>query len=96
MTIDQLILALEDYRDEFGGEAEVKLMTQSNYPFEHIIAGVCARRDLVEDEEEWEDMPARGDRHRFGPASEGRLDVFLVEERQSGYGYREAWDAAHK
>ena len=39
MTIDELIERLEDYRDELGGDAEVRLMTQSNWPFENDIFG---------------------------------------------------------
>ena len=39
MTIDELIGRLEDYRDEIGGDAEVRLMTQSNWPFENDIFG---------------------------------------------------------
>ena len=38
MTIDELIARLEDYRDEIGGDAEVRLMTQQNWPFENSIA----------------------------------------------------------
>ena len=42
MTIDDLISRLEDYRDEHGGETEVRLMTQQNWPFENGIAGLAS------------------------------------------------------
>ena len=45
MTIDELIARLEDYRDEIGGDAEVRLMTQQNWPFEkhHLRFGIGGR-----------------------------------------------------
>ena len=42
MTIDELIQRLEDYRDEIGGDAEVRLMTQQNWPFENTIFGLAS------------------------------------------------------
>ena len=44
MTLDTLIEILTDYRDEFGGDAEVRLMTQQNWPFENRICGVTSGR----------------------------------------------------
>jgi hypothetical protein len=41
MTIDQLTQRLEEYRDLIGGDAEVRLMTQQNWPFENSITGLC-------------------------------------------------------
>ncbi len=35
MNLDTLIEILNDYREEFGGDAEVRLMTQLNWPFEN-------------------------------------------------------------
>ncbi len=32
MNLDTLIEILNDYREEFGGDAEVRLMTQQNCP----------------------------------------------------------------
>ena len=42
MTIDELIGRLEEYRDELGGDAEVRLMTQQNWPFENGIFGLAS------------------------------------------------------
>jgi hypothetical protein len=45
MNLDALIEILSDYRDEFGGDAEVRLMTQQQWPFENRIAGVTSGRE---------------------------------------------------
>ena len=46
MNLDTLIEILNDYREEFGGDAEVRLMTQQNWPFENRICGVTSGRDM--------------------------------------------------
>src|SRR6056297_73451 len=46
MTLDTLIEILNDYRDEFGGDAEVRLMTQQHWPFENDIRGVTSGEEL--------------------------------------------------
>ena len=52
MTIDELIARLEDYRDEIGGEAEVRLMTQQNWPFENAIIGLVSGAEINESDED--------------------------------------------
>ena len=42
MTIDELIERLEDYRDSLGGDTNVRLMTQQNWPFENEIVGLAS------------------------------------------------------
>jgi hypothetical protein len=42
MTLNELIERLEEYKDELGGEAEVRLMTQQNWPFENAITGLVS------------------------------------------------------
>jgi hypothetical protein len=37
MTLNEIIERLEEYRDELGGDCEVRLMTQQNWPFENAI-----------------------------------------------------------
>ncbi len=59
MTLDTLIEFLTDYRDEFGGDAEVRLMTQQNWPFENRICGVTSGRDMNEADDEDEDEDGR-------------------------------------
>ncbi len=58
MNLDTLIEILNDYREEFGGDAEVRLMTQQNWPFENRICGVTSGRDMndaSDDEDEDDD-----------------------------------------
>ncbi|MEX2168545.1 MAG: hypothetical protein WD851_04505 [Pirellulales bacterium] len=45
MTLDELIDRLEEYRDAMGGDAEVRLMTQSNYPspYTTLLVNIRAR-----------------------------------------------------
>ena len=46
MTIDELISRLEEYRDALGGETEVRLMTQQNWPFENEITGLASGEEI--------------------------------------------------
>jgi hypothetical protein len=82
MTINELIERLEGYRQEIGGDAEVRLMTQSNWPFEYDItitglASATEMRDLA-DHEDVTDADV----------------LYIVEGKQLGYGSKEAWEVA--
>jgi hypothetical protein len=80
MTINELIERLEEYRQEIGGDAEVRLMTQSNWPFEYDIMGLASAaemRDLA-DHEDVTDADV----------------LYIVEGKQLGYGSKEAWEVA--
>ncbi len=46
MTLDELIERLENYRDEVGGDAEVRLMTQQNWPFENSVHGLASGAEI--------------------------------------------------
>ena len=87
MTINELIERLEEYRDLIGGDAEVRLMTQQNWPFEYSITGVCSGVEINDaaDEDDLED--------------DGDVDVdavlYIVEGRQLGYGTKLAWEVAN-
>ncbi|MEX2168071.1 MAG: hypothetical protein WD851_02070 [Pirellulales bacterium] len=85
MTIDELIVRLEEYRDALGGDAEVRLMTQSNYPFENSLAGVVSGEEIndIEDEEDQEDDVEHDD------------VLYLVEGEQLCYGSKRAWELAN-
>ena len=87
MTIDELIARLEDYRDEIGGDAEVRLMTQQNWPFENTICGLTSGAEINDFDEYDEDG---------GDAEDAADDsvLFIVEGRQLGYGTKRAWDVA--
>jgi len=87
MTINELIERLEEYQQEIGGDAEVRLMTQSNWPFEYGIAGLASRAEV---------NIAAADGSRDDPAElEDDGVLFIVEGQQLSYGAKEAWDAAH-
>ena len=55
MTIDELIARLEEYRDALGGETEVRLMTQQNWPFENGINGLVSVAEMNDTGDEDED-----------------------------------------
>ncbi len=87
MTIDQLIERLEEYRDEIGGDAEVRLMTQQNWPFENSIYGLASGAEINDFDEDDEDEGNDDD------ATEDAV-LYIVEGQQLGYGTKRAWDAA--
>jgi hypothetical protein len=87
MNLDTLIEMLNDYRDELGGDAEVRLMTQQNWPFENRICGVTSRAEILEADEGDED-------DRAGEAEATEAVVFIVEGGQICYGSKRAWDVA--
>lgn len=87
MTINELISMLEDYRDEIGGDAEVRLMTQQNWPFENSIHGLVSGNQINEatNEDEGDDDEYEGDVEDDGV-------LYIVEGRQLGYGTKLAWE----
>jgi hypothetical protein len=87
MTIDELIARLEDYRDEIGGDAEVRLMTQQNWPFENSIYGLASGAEINDYDEDDEDGGDDDD------AAEDAV-LFIVEGQQLGYGTKRAWEVA--
>jgi hypothetical protein len=84
MTIDELIARLEDYRDEIGGEAEVRLITQQNWPFENTICGLASGAEINDFDEDEED----------GNDATDDSVLYIVEGQQIGYGTKRAWDVA--
>ena len=90
MTIDELIARLEDYRDEIGGDAEVRLMTQQNWPFENSIYGLASGAEINDYDQDDEDG---GDDDDSDDAAEDSV-LFIVEGQQLGYGTKRAWDVA--
>lgn len=84
MRIQDLIEQLEDYKSEHGADAEVRLMTQQNWPFENGVYGLCDSSELEEEEEEDEDRNE----------DESKPIIYIVEGRQICYGNKNAWDAA--
>jgi hypothetical protein len=90
MTIDELIARLEDYRDEIGGDAEVRLMTQQNWPFENSVYGLASGAEI----NEFHDEDGDDDEDSVDAAEDSVL--FIVEGKQLGYGTKRAWDVARK
>ena len=82
MNLDTLIEILNDYREEFGGDAEVRLMTQQNWPFENRVCGVTSGRDMNEadDDDEGDDDQDVADENI----------VYIVEGGQICYGSKRA------
>ena len=87
MTINELIERLEEYRDTIGGDTEVRLMTQSNWPFENDIFGLASGEEIND--------AANDD----DPQDDGDVDadqvVFICEGQQLGYGTKRAWEVAY-
>ena len=84
MTLSELIERLEELRDEVGENAEVRIMSQPNWPFENSIKGLTTSRQMNEQADP-EDVDV----------SENENDpevVFIVEGSQLGYGSKNAWN----
>ena len=80
MNLDTLIEILNDYREEHGGDIEVRLMTQQNWPFENRICGVTSGREMNETDEDDDHDVADED------------IVYIVEGGQICYGSKRAWE----
>jgi hypothetical protein len=72
MNVKELVRILERYPER----AEVRLMTQPNYPFEYDVAGVVSGADAKLEEK---------------PDREGDI-VYLCEGEQICYGSDKVWD----
>ena len=88
MTINELIERLEDYREDLGGDAEVRLMTQQHWPFENTLAGLASLDEIRISAAEA--GKADGD---FDCEGDAEQVVYIVEGRQLGYGTPTAWNA---
>ena len=86
MNLDTLIEILNDYREEHGGDAEVRLMTQQNWPFENRICGVTSGRDMNETDDEDTDDDEDQDVAKDST-------VYIVEGGQICYGSKRAWES---
>lgn len=84
MTINELLERLEDYRDEIGGDAEVRLMTQQNWPFENTIFGLVSGEEINDAPFEDDDDDVEADQI-----------LYICEGEQLGYGSKRAWEVAY-
>jgi hypothetical protein len=78
MTIDEMIERPEEFRDQLGGEADVRLMTQQHWPFENNIDGLASGEEINE---------AANDTDEESDGSDVAEDtvVYIVEGGQLGY-----------
>jgi hypothetical protein len=86
MTIDELIARLNDYRDELGSDAQVRLMTQAHWPLEYTILGLASRSEI----DDYDD-PLRSDED---DEVSNEPILYIVEGRQLDYGSTAAWHVA--
>lgn len=84
MKVKQLIAHLE----EQDPEAEVLIMNQRNWPFEHTVFGVTARWEVEQSEEDYTGEPPPEPR----PDGSASTDVFIVEGSLLRYGSKTAWE----
>lgn len=87
MTIDELIGRLEEYRETLGGETEVRLMTQQNWPFENEITGLASGEEINDAYD--------GDDGNDDQDVDEDAVVFIVEGGQRCYGSSRAWQVAY-
>ena len=84
MTVATLIDLLKEYRKEHGSDAEVRIMTQQNWPFENRICGLTSSREMNETSDDLDDAEDVADDDV----------IFIVEGGQLGYGSKRAWETA--
>jgi hypothetical protein len=85
MTIDQLIEAAQEARDELGGDAEVRIAYQPNYPLRGILQAVTVPEDDPYDE----------DNSASGQDNDGKmlwLAAGAVDYGENPYGPEWAWN----
>lgn len=81
-SLRDLIDMLEEAAVEMGDDAEVRLMTQHNWPFENSIFGLARGEDINASEDD-EDDDVEDDNV-----------LYIVEGTQLGYGSKRAWEVA--
>ena len=88
MQIETLITLLEELAQEHPG-AEVRLMNQSNWPFEYSLQGVTTTSEMDQADAEDEGPEASDE---VGQKRDEKEDIiYLVEGTQLGYGRKTAW-----
>ena len=97
MLLTDLIARLEELAQDHP-DAEVRLMTQSAWPFQNSILGVTTSSDIAEEDAEAARESAMERGHDFddayGPLKDPEANpeiIYLVEGSQLGYGSKSAW-----
>ena len=80
MNINDLIERLEEYRDLYGPDCEVRLQTQPSWPFETTVAGVVTAEEVQKTDSDDADDDACPE------------VVYILEGTQIGYGSKTAWN----
>jgi hypothetical protein len=75
---------LEEYRDAISGDAEVRLMTQSNWPFENDIFGLASGEEI---------NATTDDPNDDGDVETDQV-LYICEGQQLCYGTKRAWEVA--
>ena len=83
MTIDEMIARLKEYRDSLGGDAEIRLVTQPNWPFETTVQGLVSGEEI-------NSVDADDD----GDTEDDNI-VYIVEGTQLGYASKRTCTAAY-
>jgi hypothetical protein len=100
MKVSDLISLLE----ECDPEAEVRLMTQQNYPFEHRVLGIATRAEMDDSDicecnrrpgRPHDELCAAFEEEEYGDGLAGN-DVFIVEGGQERHGNESAWAVVHR
>ena len=86
MTINELIERLEEYRDQIGGDAEVRLMTKQDWPFKNSFTDGCSGEDINDAADD--DLDDNGD-------VDADAVLYIVKGQQLGYGTQRAWEVAY-
>jgi hypothetical protein len=104
MLLKDLIDRLEELAQDHP-DAEIRLMTQSQWPMEYTILGTATKGDMNDesDRQEAERLRERGveldDEDEVGPrkgAVTGPEIIYLVEGSQLGYGSKAAWNVCER
>lgn len=93
MKVHELIEILE----EMDADAKVFIVVGANWPFEHYVHGVAARRDVNPgDDEHEEEAPPPPDRWSASASELPRNEVLIVAGSQARYGDPGAWEVARR
>jgi len=82
MRLEDLVRELQDFLDDYP-DAEVKLATQPNWPFEYSIGSVVAV-DLSEEEDEFEEEEEE-DVDVDDEEDDENIVIYIGEGEQLGY-----------
>ena len=99
-TIRGLIKALEEQAEAYGDDAEVRMVTQYNWPFEYAILGVTSNIDIQSTKEcgyichcsACPEMENCEDVDMGKEADNAEPIIYLVEGSQLCYGSKDAWE----